>query len=169
MNGVKGSSVLRVNEVLTVLFVASAVLAVVLFENPWKVIAATIAVTCFVVGVVVFLWGYWTAVQRSRYDNIAVASMYFLTDNCAPKSVARRMNVVLGIQVVVSIATALMRSSTDGKPGSTLAFGILVPVLGLGMNGLWAALHGEFSPRNQGKSAGVPPEGSSSRQDDGHV
>jgi len=168
MNTVKGSSVLRVNEVLTALFVTSAILAVIVFQNPWKFIAAFIAVSCFVVGVVVFLWGYWTAVQRSRYDNIAVASMYFLTDNCAPTSLARRMNILLGVQVVVSVATALMRSSTDGKPGSTLAFGILVPVLGLGMNGLWAALHGEFSPRNQGKSSGVPPQGSSSGQDEGH-
>ena len=168
MNSVKGAPILRANEILTGLFVVTAVVAVVAFSNPWKVIAASVAITCFSVGVVVFLWGYWTAVQRSRYDNIAVASMYFLTDKCAPTVVSRRMNAVLAIQVVVSIATALMRSSTDGKPGSTLAFGILVPVLGLGMNGLWAALHGEFSPRNQGSGTEVPPRSASSGQDDGH-
>ena len=168
MSGVKGVSILRANEILTGLFVLTAVLAVVFFENPWKVVAATVALVCFSLGVVVFLWGYWTAVQRSRYDNIAVASMYFLTDNCAPKALARRMNILLTVQVVASVVTALMRSSTDGKPGSTLAFGILVPVLGLGLNGLWASLHGEFSPRNQGSSSKVPPEGSSSGQDDGH-
>ena len=168
MNNVKGSSILRANEILTTLFVTTAVIAVIAFSNPWKIIAASIALACFSVGVVVFLWGYWSAVQRSRYDNIAVASMYFLTDKCAPKNIARRMNTMLGVQVVVAIATALMRSSTDGKPGSTLAFGILVPVLGLGMNGLWAGLHGEFSPRNQGSGAGVPPQSPSSGQDDGH-
>jgi hypothetical protein len=168
MKDVKGVSILRANEFLTGLFVVTAVLAVILFENPWKFIAAAVALASFSLGVVVFLWGYWTAVQRSRYHNIAVASMYFLTDNCAPKALARRMNVLLAIQVVASIVTALMRSSTDGKPGSTLAFGILVPVLGLGMNGLWAALHGEFSPRNQGLSSEVPPQGASSGQDDGH-
>ena len=27
----------------------------------------------------------------------------------------------------------------DGQPGSTLAFGILVPMFGIGLNGLWAA------------------------------
>lgn len=168
MTDVKGASIVRVNEVLTVLFVATAVIAVIAFSNPWKVVAATVALVCFSVGVVVFLWGYWNAVQRSRYDNIAVASMYFLTDNCAPKNLARRMNLILTAQVVVALATALMRPNTDGKPGSTLAFGILVPVLGLGLNGLWASLHGEFSARNQRKSAGVPPEGSSSGQDVGH-
>ena len=168
MTDVKGASVVRVNEVLTGLFVVTAVLAVVAFSNPWKVIAATVALSCFSIGVVVFLWGYWTAVQRSRYHNIAVAWMYFRTDKCAPKGLARRMNALLAVQVVVSIATALLRSTTDGKPGSTLAFGILVPVLGLGLNGLWAALHGEFSPRNQGSTPVVPPQPSSSGQDDGH-
>lgn len=168
MNNVKGAPIVRVNEVLTGVFVLTAVVAVIAFNNPWKVIAAVVAITCFSVGVVVFLWGYWSAVQRSRYHNIAVASMYFLTDNCAPKSLARRMNALLAVQVVAAITTALLRPNTDGKAGSTLAFGILVPVLGLGLNGLWAALHGEFSPRNQGKSSQVPPTGSSSGQDVGH-
>lgn len=168
MMSVKGAGVIRVNDMLTSLFAVTSILAVVFFDQPWKAIAASVSIACFVVGVVVFLWGYWTAVQRSRYDNIAVASMYFLTDKCAPRSVSTRMNLVLVIQVVVAVVTALLRSSTDGKPGSTLAFGILVPVLGLGMNGLWAALYGEFSPRISKNSAGVPPRGSVSGQDDNH-
>jgi hypothetical protein len=168
MDGVKGSAILRVNEVLTALFTITAFASVIVFQQPWKAIAVAVAIVCFSVGVVVFLWGYWVAVQRSRTANIAVASLYFLTDKCAPKSVAVRMNSVLAGQVVIGVATALMRSTTDGKAGSTLAFGILVPVLGLGMNGLWGALHGDFSPRNVRKSTGVPPEDPASGQDDGH-
>lgn len=168
MDSVKGSAILRVNEVLTAMFTLTAFVSVVVFQQPWKAIAVVVAITCFSVGVVVFLWGYWVAVQRSRTDNIAVASLYFLADKSAPKSVAVRMNSILAAQVVIGIATALMRSTTDGKAGSTLAFGILVPVLGLGMNGLWGALHGEFSPRNGGASTGVPPQDPASGQDDGH-
>lgn len=168
MDSVKGSAILRVNEALTALFTITAFASVIVFQQPWKAIAVAVAIACFSVGVVVFLWGYWVAVQRSRTDNIAVASLYFLTDKCAPKSVAVRMNSVLAGQVVIGVATALMRSTTDGKAGSTLAFGILVPVLGLGMNGLWGALHGDFSPRNARKSTGVPPRDPASGQDDGH-
>jgi len=58
MNPVKGASILRANELLTGLFVATAIVAVIAFSNPWKVIAASVAIACFSVGVVVFLWGY---------------------------------------------------------------------------------------------------------------
>jgi hypothetical protein len=49
--------------------------------------------------------------------------------------------LALAIQVVVAVTTASIR------PFTTLAFGILVPMFGIGMNGLWAARHGRFGPR----------------------
>jgi hypothetical protein len=168
MNTMKGLGIIRANAFLTALFVISAVLAAVIFDDPWKNIAAGIALSCFAVGVVVFLWGYWTAVQRSRVDNIAVSSLYFLVDNCAPKSVARIMNSLLAVQVVASITTASFRTSTNGEPGSTLAYGILVPMLGLGLNGLWGAFYGSFRPRRDTKIDGVPDASPASGQDVGH-
>ena len=163
-----GQRIVLVNTVLTVVFTLSALAAVVFFEQPWKVIAVTVCLVCFSVGVLAFLWGYWTAVQRSRSDNISVAALYFLIDNSAPRTVSRQMNFLLGVQIVVAIATAIARSSTDGKAGSTLAFGVLVPMLGLGLNGLWGANYGEFAPRIQPDSPEVPDSGTSSRQDEDH-
>jgi hypothetical protein len=168
MNTMSGQGIIRANVFLTALFVLSAVVATVVFDDPWKNIAVGIALGCFAIGVVVFLWGYWTAVQRSRIDNIAVSSLYFLVDKCAPKSVARIMNSLLAVQVVVSIVTASFRSSTNGEPGSTLAYGILVPMLGLGLNGLWGAFYGSFQPRRDTKREGVPDESPASGQDVGH-
>jgi hypothetical protein len=43
--------------------------------------------------------------------------------------------------VIVAVVGAALR------PFSPLAFGILVPVFGLGCAGLWAAHHGSFGPR----------------------
>ena len=168
MDGVNGSALIRLNEGLTALFAITSVTSAIVFTQPWRIIAVVVSISCFVIGVVTFLWGYWTAVQRSRKDNIAVASLYFLADKSAPKSVAERMNSMLAAQVVIGIATALMRTSTDGKTGSTLAFGILVPVLGLGLNGLWGAMHGQFPPRNVGNMSGVPPRDPASGQDVSH-
>lgn len=168
MKEMNGSAIVRANGGLTLLFLVTAVLATWTFESPWTNIAVGVAVGCFAVGVVVFLWGYWSAVQRSRYDNIAVASLYFLVDNCAPKNVMRAMNALLAVQVVIGVATASIRSSTDGEPGSTLAFGILVPMMGLGFNGLWGAFYGTFRPRGDQANAGVPDEEASSGQDVGH-
>lgn len=162
---VRRDTIVTSDAVLTAVFVASSVAATVFFDQPWKSIAVTVSLVCFSVGVVAFLWGYWTAVQRSRTDDIAVASLYFLVDGCAPGPLARRMNLLLAVQVVTGVATASIRSSTDGRPGSTLAFGILVPMMGLGMNGLWGALHGSFRPRTGRRAEGVPPEGAPNGQD----
>ena len=54
----------------------------------------------------------------------------------------------LAVQVVVAVATTFSRlEGPDGKAGSSLALGFLVPMFGFGLNGLWAAYHGDFPPR----------------------
>jgi hypothetical protein len=45
------------------------------------------------------------------------------------------------VQVVVALVTAIAR------PFTGLAFGILVPVFGLGLAGLWGARRGSFPSR----------------------
>lgn len=162
--GVSGAAIVRVNVALTTVFVVTATVSAVVFAQPWKAVAVVVALSCFAVGVVSFLWGYFAAVQRSRRDDIAVSALYFLVDSVAPARISRIMNAVLAVQVTAALATAIARGSTDGEPGSTLAFGILVPMLGLGLNGLWGALHGTFRPR----AAGVPDDGSSNGQDERH-
>lgn len=164
MERAPGSAIVRVDVALTALFVVSATTSAVVFDQPWKAVAVAVAITCFAVGVVAFLWGYFSAVQRSRRDDIAVAALYFLVDDAAPKTVSRTMNGLLAVQVTVALATGIARGSTDGEPGSTLAFGILVPMLGLGLNGLWGAIHGTFRPR-QGEVHG---EGLPNGQDEDH-
>lgn len=168
MEGVNGSIIVRINVALTALFLATSIAATIVFEQPWKSIAVGVCLINFSIGVVAFLWGYWNAVQRSREDNIAVAALYFLIDGCAPRAVAIRMNGLLGLQTVVGLATALARTSTNGERGSTLAFGILVPMLGLGLNGLWGAFHGQFSPRAIGQADVVHGEGSEIEKDRDH-
>jgi hypothetical protein len=127
-----------------------------MFTNPWRVQGVVVALTLFSAGVCVFLWGYWSAVQRSRIDQIAVAQIYFLTHAVVPRRQRFAMWAALAVQSVVSLATALARPETDGQPGSTLAFGILVPMLGLGLNGLLAARYGNFAPR-PAETTPVPP------------
>ena len=165
MGVMPGSFLVKCNLVLTSIFVVMSIVAAVTFTSPWKTIGVVVSLGCFSVGTVAFLWGYWTAVQRSRTDNISVAALYFLVDKCAPQSVARLMNGALGIQVVVAVATAISRTTTDGRAGSTLAFGVLVPMMGLGLNGLWGATYGAFAPRQFGDSDEVPLQEPASGQD----
>jgi hypothetical protein len=78
------------------------------------------------------------------------------------------MLLLLGVQVITAFATALWRiDGPDGSPGSSLAVGLLVPMFGLGVNGLWAAYHANFGPRLDIDGRPMRVEPSNSRQDGG--
>lgn len=139
--------IVKLNAALTAVFVVITVLAVVVFNSPLRRLVAIVDLLLFAIGVATFLWGYFSAVQRSRSDEISVAGLFLLIDGVASKSVMRVMNSALAIQVTVGLGGAIIRRSTDGVAGSTLAFGVLVPLLGLGLNGLWASKYGSFGKR----------------------
>lgn len=94
----------------------------------------------FVIGVVAFLWAYALAVSRSRTDTIGIGGLFFLSGS-APAQVQRRLLGALGVQVVIAVVSASIR------PYTAVAFGILVPMFGLGLAGLWGAKHGRFPAR----------------------
>lgn len=89
-------------------------------------------------------WAFWLAVQRSRYETIGVGGLYFLA-GCAPPAVQRVLMGSLAVQVAAGLAAASVR------PYTSLAFGILVPMWGLGLAGAWGARHGTFPPRGTGR------------------
>ena len=171
----KGINILRANVIGTIVFSISAVSAAIIFEGAAKTQGVYVALGLFTVGIAAFIWSYWTAVQRSREQEISVAELYFLLGKAIPKKVKWVMHSCLATQCVVSIATALSRPNTvsaeaaaraveGSSRGSTLAFGVLVPVLGLGLNGLWAATYGNFGPRRL-KNLPVAQEGDISAPD----
>lgn len=156
MTQTPGANILRADVVGTAVFTASSIAAAVVFDGFFKVQGVVVALVLFAIGVATFIWGYWTAVQRSRTQVMSVAELYFLVGAAVPRSVKWVMNGCLMAQTTVALVAALARGSTpnaDGgsNPGSTLAFGVLVPMLGLGLNGLWAATHGDFGPRRTGE------------------
>lgn len=139
----------RINLFLTSLFLVATMVAAVVFSPATRAVGVAVDLVLFSIGVATFIWGYFSAVQRSRVDEISVGSLYFLSGQVADKQVQKTMNGCLIAQLVIGLAGAIARSSTDGKAGSTLAFGVLVPLLGLGLNGLWASQFGTFTPREQ--------------------
>lgn len=132
----------------TVAFTITAITAAVVFSTAAQWVGAITAMSLFAIGVFAFLWSFWNAVQRSREEQIGVMQMYLLLGEPTPARVRRIMLAMLTIQITVALVTALARSeSEDGSPGTSLAVGILVPMFGLGLNGLWCAFHGVFPPR----------------------
>jgi hypothetical protein len=99
-------------------------------------VALATALALFVVGIAVWLWGFAIALVRSASgDDIVVASL-FLLQGSPPRPVRRNLYLALAVSVVIAGAT-----------GTADAFGILVPMLPIGLIGLWGARHGTFPPR----------------------
>ena len=151
------------------MFVITAVLAAVFFTNALQWVGAITALALFAVGVVCFLWSYLHAVQRSRTDEISVAGLYFLAGPPTPVAVKRPMLALLAVQVITATATTFARlDGPDGKPGSSLAVGFLVPMFGFGLNGLWAAFNGAFPGRQRPISSERANEDAAIGQNDHH-
>jgi hypothetical protein len=155
-----GDMIVIADIVGTVAFTVTAITAAVVFSTAAQWVGAITAMALFAIGVFVFLWSFWNAVQRSREEQIGVMQMYLLLGDPTPPRVRRIMLGMLAVQVAVALATALARSeSDDGSPGTSLAVGILVPMFGLGLNGLWCAFHGVFPPRDDLEVTGDERDG----------
>lgn len=105
-------------------------------------VAAAVALGLNGVGVVVFFWAYAIAVNRSRRDAIGIGGLFFLAGGVAPAPVRRALLGSLATQVAVGVGTAAAR------PFTSLAFGVLAPLYGLALTGLWAARRGRFEHRS---------------------
>ena len=125
----------RSTAVLTVVLAAGVAAPSALAE-----VVAVASLAMFAVGVVTFLWAYFIALQRSRTEDVSVAGLYLLSEG-APKVVKRHLLGSLTLQTVLAIVAASVR------PFTAVAFGLLAPVLGMGLAGLWSARHGTFRPR----------------------
>jgi hypothetical protein len=106
-----------------------------------KPVALAVAAALFAAGCGVFLWAFLLTAGRSRTEAVELAQVWFLTGPSTPRAVRRSLLGALAVQVVVGLVTAAVR------PYTSLAAGVLVPMWGLGLCGLWAARHATFPPR----------------------
>ena len=148
--GVPGAGLLRWDRRGTVLFVVVATAAAAVpdrFARP----AAVVDLVLFAVGLVTFLLAYARAIGRSRTEAVDVIGVFLLGGDVAPPEVRRELRLLFGVQVVVALVTASIR------PYTSVAFGVLVPLYGMGLAGLWGATHGRFGPRQPGRRGGRAP------------
>lgn len=156
---ISGERIVSGNIAGTIVFVVTAVLAAAFFTTTFQWIGAITALALFAIGVFAFLWSYFHAVNRSRTEEIGVAQLYVMTGPPTPTPVRRTMLALLAVQGLTAAVTTFARlDGPDGRPGSSLAVGFLVPMLGFGFNGLWVAFHGTFPPRRLKATAPERPE-----------
>lgn len=135
-----GGQLLRLSWAGTAVFVVA--IGAATLSRSMRPVGVVVSLVLFAVGCGAFLWAYAIAVDRSRTDEIGIGGLYFLAGS-APSPIRRAFMTALALQVVVSVVAASIR------PFTTVAFGILVPMYGLGLAGLWGARHGSFATRRR--------------------
>ncbi|HZP30057.1 MAG TPA: hypothetical protein VFC99_13965 [Acidimicrobiia bacterium] len=104
-------------------------------------VAVGVALTLFLVALGVWSYAFVIAVGRSaRGDDVVVGSL-FLMQGPAPARVRWHLFGSFAVCLAITAGTAV------GDP-----FGVLVPMLPLGLVGLWGARHGVFPARRDAAS-----------------
>lgn len=137
--------IVQISVVATVVFVIVQVAAVVAPRGAVAVAAVVWSLALFGVGSVLFLAAFVVAAGRSRDEHVTVAGVVWLIGS-TPRPVALALRSTLAVQATVALVTAGIR------PFSAVAFGILMPMFGLGCIAFSGARHGVFAPIVPGAS-----------------
>jgi spore maturation protein SpmB len=124
----------------TAVFAVLGVLAAATDAGPIVVVSVVVDLVLFAAGCLAFVVTLLRAAERSRTDEVTLPGIWWLSGS-APRAIRRPLLAAFGAEVVIGLATA------SARPFTGLAFGVLVPVYGLGLAGLWAARMGSFPPR----------------------
>jgi hypothetical protein len=136
---VPGRAIIRVSWAGDVVFALTAV-PVALGADDLQPLAVGVALGLFAVSLVVWGWAFAVAVTRSSSgDDIAVGNL-FLFEGTVPKPVRAHLFGSLGVCLVITAVSA----AAD-------PFGVLVPMLPVGLIGLWGARHGTYGLRPEAR------------------
>jgi hypothetical protein len=131
-----GRAIVTSGWIANALFVITALPAAILDNEVVDDVAIALAVALFLWAVGAFIYAFAVGLARSaRGDNVAVSNLFFLAGS-APRSVQRTFALMFVVSLVVAASTAAWEP-----------LGVLVPMLPLGLAGVWAARYGTFPPR----------------------
>lgn len=144
-----GARVIRLDLAGTAVFLIALAIAVPSKAHRFaQFLIGGVSMVLFAIGVATTLWAYTRALDRSRVEEVGVANLFLLTGDTAAPRVKRAMSAALVVQVVAALGGAWIGVvGLDKGQLNALAFGVLVPMFGIGMNGVWAARHGSYGPR----------------------
>ena len=132
----QGRAILRTGWAANVLFAITAVPAAVTDDDTVVAVAIVVALVLFFASIAAFVYSFAVAVARStRGDNVVVANLFFLQGS-APRPVQRAFLWMFLACLAITAATVVWEP-----------FGVLVPMLPIGLAGVWAARYGAFPPR----------------------
>ena len=134
--GVPGARIVSAGWLANAVFAATAIPAAVFGGAVLDAIAIGTALVLFFVAIAVFGYAFAVALARTtRGDDVAVASLFFLSGS-APVPVRRTFATIFVVCLAIAAGTAAWEF-----------FSVLVPMLPIGLAGMWAARYGVFPAR----------------------
>ena len=134
-HGAPGRGIITFGWVANAIFTVTAIPAaagVGALEAP----AIIVDLVLFFIGSAAFVYAFLLAATRSANgEEVAVANLFFLQGS-APRAVQRQFLGIFLVCLLVAGATVVWAP-----------FGFLVPMLPIGLAGVWAARYGTFPPR----------------------
>ena len=94
---VKGRRIISFTWQTTALFSVTAIITAISPSLFFRVVAVTIALVLFGLGMIIFLVAYLRSIGRSRYEVISVAGVYLMMGGVAPAAVRRSMYAALAV------------------------------------------------------------------------
>lgn len=134
----------RADQVVTAVQLVAMVVAFFGSDSVRGVVAIG-CVVVFLVGAALFSWALIVAASRSRSEELTVAGAFFLGAGSTEKENQRWAYRLLTAQSVIGLVAA------SADPYTVMAFGILVPMFGLGVIAFLGSAHGTFRPRKSAK------------------
>ncbi|MCB0978294.1 MAG: hypothetical protein KDB02_12635 [Acidimicrobiales bacterium] len=121
----------------TAVFLLVTAAAAVLDGDAFALVNLVVCAVLFVVGSVIWAWGFVRAAARSRDDVIDLAGLFYLTGS-APRTVRRCLLGLWFAQMAIAVVAI---------PLTSPPFGVMVPVFGIGVLTSWGASKGTFPAR----------------------
>jgi hypothetical protein len=131
----QGKGILATGWIANVVFAATAI-PVAAGADDLLGLAIVVALVLFLFATAVFVYAFILALARnSEGDNIAVSNLFFLQGS-APKPIRVKFLAMFLVCLAIAAGTAAWEP-----------FGVLVPMLPIGLAGVWAGRYGVFLPR----------------------
>ncbi len=108
------------------------------FDRLYLVVSAAL----FIGGTGLLALGLWNGIQRSRTEEVTLTGLAAIDTSYVPP---RTRNLLWGMTLLQTAYGVLFASL---RPFTDQAFGLLVPLFGLGVTMLWASRFGVFHPRS---------------------
>jgi hypothetical protein len=131
-----GRLIARAGWAANIVFALTAIPAAITSDDTIVAVGIAVALVLFFLAIAAYIYAFAVGVSRSaRGDNVAVANLFFLQGS-APRAVQRDFLWMFLVCVAITAGTIAWEP-----------FGVLVPMLPIGLAGVWAARYGTFPPR----------------------